>query len=986
MALWTSNYESNPEGGDLAGQGDDQIRGLKEAVRERVEHEHYMDLNVGDPAEDGWHLGGSAKIYHQESTPTTRPDGVTALDAEDNGRIWRKPSTGEISYWDYDAGSTASERWVTTLSGSSSFTAAESITKGQLVAVDSSGEAVVADNTSLSKAYVSGVALNDASASAEVVVQKAGENANFSGLTKGAAYFLDTSGGVQELGGIGKYEYKVFVGIAKDVDTIDLHIGFPQVKQQAFDQAPLGTIFDYAGVSLPAGWDWVPLTATRVKRSTYAALWKDVFNEVDWFAPDATAASNAASADEFHLPTIQDAYTRGGIHGNIASVDTGNDEITFTNQRGTTVTDSHLRNGTPMRFYGSDLPSGLSSYTDYFLCWDSGNSQWKVYTTESDAVGDTGSNQVSLSDSGSGTQIATQFGVQVDDAMQGHHHENEAGSGHLQHSTSQNATMDDSSGIQDKTIRSPSNDGTNGTPRTTNETRPRTSYISKIIKTSHVLPTGEAVTATMADSGWISNSDWTNAELSFTHNLGANLRELIVKFFLSSDGTDGNATELLSNTNSGTSDLGLSIYQSSSNEVKVQTGQNGLYIINDDGTGTVIDTETYSYRIVVYKPEVLSSVRNLSDAQAALASSPNYYARDFHPKIKNNATASGRYTLVMPKQLIVNIGSGYGWNRGDNLEIDLSDSSNWDDTSGTDWTVASNRAGKDFYIYAVHPDSGNVPDILLSDDNTSPDGYTTSESRKIGGFHCLCADIGSNTYGYDNTAGDDLSILDDFFETHDISGTKHWLEGFLQGDIIPFSIWDIDHRPKSKPEGMTYDPAYRLWVDIYLASEDSGALESVYNATTADGDNGWHQYRFSQVLGRIGKMLPRQDEFVSFSLGSPQGVSISGSADPGTTGGHSATDGKRIVSLIGVEDAVGVLWQRGREAGPTTDVGSSWANAYDGNDSNVAGQHYEAPNRPIFGGAWDDGAQCGSRGSAWSAPALALNVGHGGRGVAEPLG
>jgi hypothetical protein len=185
---------------------------------------------------------------------------------------------------------------------------------------------------------------------------------------------------------------------------------------------------------------------------------------------------------------------------------------------------------------------------------------------------------------------------------------------------------------------------------------------------------------------------------------------------------------------------------------------------------------------------------------------------------------------------------------------------------------------------------------------------------------------------------------------------------------------------------MVYDPGSDVWVDIYLASASSGNLKSIYNATTADGGNGWHQYRLQQMFARARKLLPRQDEFVSFSLGSPQGVNISGSADSGTTGGHSATDGKRIVSLIGVEDATGVLWQWGREAGATNDVGSSWANAYDGNDSNVAGQHYEAPNRARFGGDWVGGSKCGSRRSDWRNPALSLLSNVGGRGVAEPLG
>jgi hypothetical protein len=359
-----------------------------------------------------------------------------------------------------------------------------------------------------------------------------------------------------------------------------------------------------------------------------------------------------------------------------------------------------------------------------------------------------------------------------------------------------------------------------------------------------------------------------------------------------------------------------------------------------------------------------------------VAQNTQFYKRSSRPLAKSN---TARTTIVMQILYVEINGEGYYFSGGD---FDLDTTGAWDDTQ---YQTPGNRAGKDFYIYAGVPSSGYAADIVLSANATVPSGYTADTSRKIGGFHCLCADIGTSTYGYVNST-DDIALVDMAYESHSISGTQHWLEGYAQGDVLPFSLWDLLHRPVSSPEGMVYDPGSDVWVDIYLASASSGNLKSIYNATTADGGNGWHQYRLQQMFARARKLLPRQDEFVSFSLGSPQGVNISGSADSGTTGGHSATDGKRIVSLIGVEDATGVLWQWGREAGATNDVGSSWANAYDGNDSNVAGQHYEAPNRARFGGHWGDGSSCGSRGSYWSAPALNLASSIGGRGVAEPLG
>lgn len=175
-------------------------------------------------------------------------------------------------------------------------------------------------------------------------------------------------------------------------------------------------------------------------------------------------------------------------------------------------------------------------------------------------------------------------------------------------------------------------------------------------------------------------------------------------------------------------------------------------------------------------------------------------------------------------------------------------------------------------------------------------------------------------------------------------------------------------------------------MDIYLASVSGGKLVSAYNATCADGASSpaFHWYKFSQWLGQIGKRLLTQTEFVAASLGSNQGTNIAGSADPGTTGGKSDTAGRRMISNVGCEDCCGNLWQWGEEAGGGASS-AAWVNAYDGNDSGVAGQHYQAPNRALLGGTWNAGACCGSRGSRWNYGPLALDSSCGARGVAEPL-
>ena len=284
----------------------------------------------------------------------------------------------------------------------------------------------------------------------------------------------------------------------------------------------------------------------------------------------------------------------------------------------------------------------------------------------------------------------------------------------------------------------------------------------------------------------------------------------------------------------------------------------------------------------------------------------------------------------------------------------LNTSGNWDGVGS--YETASNRAGKDFYVYLL-----SAGGVILSNSSTYPSGYTAANSRKIAGFHCLAVAVGT------------------------ISG--HSLSGYAQGDILPRSVWDRFNRPMSAPEGMVLSDD-GMWVDIYLPSYTGTLLKSVNGGTIADGSNGWHNYKFEQWFGDIGKKLIRQTEFVTASIGANQGTNITGSSDPGTTGGHTDTAGRRMISNIGCEDMTGVINQWSRDPGGMTpqvyDLYASWQNAYDGNDSGVAGQHYQDPYRARLGGSWSDGSICGSRSSYWFTSPLNLNAGTSGRGCAEP--
>lgn len=102
-------------------------------------------------------------------------------------------------------------------------------------------------------------------------------------------------------------------------------------------------------------------------------------------------------------------------------------------------------------------------------------------------------------------------------------------------------------------------------------------------------------------TGWVSNSDWTNAELTVTHNLSTNLSDLIVKFFISTDGTEANAFEIHPTTNNSVGPFGFTLFQTNTNTFYVQTATAGILYISDSGAQVGISVEAWYYKVKVYK-------------------------------------------------------------------------------------------------------------------------------------------------------------------------------------------------------------------------------------------------------------------------------------------------------------------------------------------------------------------------------------------------
>lgn len=334
------------------------------------------------------------------------------------------------------------------------------------------------------------------------------------------------------------------------------------------------------------------------------------------------------------------------------------------------------------------------------------------------------------------------------------------------------------------------------------------------------------------------------------------------------------------------------------------------------------------------------------DIYGVIASLPGHYERDRKWTAKS---ATERAKIISPTYLTVNIGNS-GYRLTAQTELDLAVAATWDTALPIDYTVAASRVGKDFYIYACQQGGNKIPKFIVSSNSSVPSGYTTANSRLVGGFHCLCTDVGTIT--------------------------GHTLTGFLAGDILPASVWDLKHRPASAPEGMVYVDGLNMWVDIYLTSVTNTVMVSNYNGTVVtgtavSGSIKFHFYKGIEWMGNIKKRPLYHYEFFQASMGSNQGTAIFNGTRPSITGGHIDSAGRRMISNVGCEDCCGAFWQWLYDS---LSIGStSWSNARTVIDSTaIAGYQSGTALHGLAGGAFETGANCGTR--AWYAAASYTNI------------
>lgn len=379
-----------------------------------------------------------------------------------------------------------------------------------------------------------------------------------------------------------------------------------------------------------------------------------------------------------------------------------------------------------------------------------------------------------------------------------------------------------------------------------------------------------------------------------------------------------------------------SIHQDPSDRTGITVDFDASRSVGTERTGSEVKPKSLNQVWVVQAVGVITNAANLDISQleeaiqqltnysnyevACIKNNPNYYNRD-------ELFTTNKTTVTIPKDLKINInGNCYISTINKSLQLSTVD-------------TPANLAGKDVYIYACEPTSGTEPIFVLSLNSTVPTGYTANNSRKIGGFHCLCKDVGT------------------------IGG--HTLSGYVTGNILPASIWDLLHRPKGDSEGLAYDEVSECWLSIYQLSWNGTKLVSVYNGVIADGTSAkkWHGEAFIEQLMNQKMRLPWRYEFQMAAKGSNEGTPIKNSANPNTTGGHVDSNNRRMISNIGLEDCCGCSWQWAMDLGFAG--GSDWTDSvYNSSvDPQRYGKSYGTLHRLLLGASWYSGSCCGSRSS-----------------------
>ncbi len=544
------------------------------------------------------------------------------------------------------------------------------------------GKLYKGDKRDLSKCFIAGLAVVSGNAGDTIKIAKAGRLSGFSGLTAGTQYYLGDDGDLVTSGDIDYFDYKVPLGVAVSATELEVRVGNPEYRANTDDGLPIGHIVYSINPSAPAG--YLPFAYNNaVSIAQYPVLYSVVGKKFEKMHTD--AGDPSTDSDHFYPTPIPGYFPRPAIPDteeidSTSDINTSNDTITLSaddyntlrRSRDATAANPH---GVPvlLRLESGSLPAGLSEDTVYYVRFtDDSNHYIKLYTTEENAITDTSA--VDITGTDTGKFKLTQAGIYQRDAFQGFGLSLRVRTPSTGGATAYVAFSTNST--ETKTVNghiSFLSDGSNGTPRTSNETRPNEVFLYGYIKAEYITPAGEPVSALRHDTGWVSNSDWTNADITINHNLNADLHELFIQILFSSDGTSTNAVlPILTYNSDGSGSIqtaGLSISCIDNNNIKLETGYSGVTILKNDGSLLNLDTETYYYRIVVFKPALLATYTDapirakyeITDSNDVTVSLPDANGQTAERTYWRTGSGSGKVKFITYGSQTINGDSASTW-------------------------------------------------------------------------------------------------------------------------------------------------------------------------------------------------------------------------------------------------------------------------------------------------------------------------------------
>ena len=342
---------------------------------------------------------------------------------------------------------------------------------------------------------------------------------------------------------------------------------------------------------------------------------------------------------------------------------------------------------------------------------------------------------------------------------------------------------------------------------------------------------------------------------------------------------------------------------------------------------------------------------------AAAAASPGHF--DIEGRVE---PGSGDHALDIPA-MAVNIGGiGQGYFLRERIDWDPTAAANHDGTLDAGLSL-----GDDVTVFAVQDPSG-FAGLVASLNTTAPDGYSTTESRRIAGFH----------FGR-------VRPLDKKYDTSYVPDIK----------LVPNSVWDHDHRPVASPYGMAELPS-GIWISIYQLSPGSGTgLDMVpvskYGVQPIKDDI-YSRDDLPELLDNAGMWSPTSKLFRKYARGAPQGndgdndLAWSATTNSGPT--QTGTVAK-AVSIYNICDAAGNLWDWLND-----EFDTDTANAWDASVVDGVGAEGSFDRGEVNHGAWRGarggghfgyGVRVGARTVGWGARPW-YSVGHAApRGASDPL-